>query len=155
MTRNRDAIGALVLFVLFAAYGMQALQIAVFPGQEMEPFKPRTMPFALAICGMLLCGLRVIQAVRAPQAEDAGWAGYDWRRAGFLCLNMILYGFLFTRAGFLLATIVFLLIGFVILGERRKSVLLFLPAAFTVVFWLLITRLLGLYLAPGAWLPVA
>lgn len=155
MTFNRDAVASLLLFVLFAAYGIQAMQIEVFPGQELEPFKPRTMPFALAVCGMFLCGIRCVQTLRGSSAVATSWQHYDWKRAAFLCINMIIYGFLFTRLGFFAATITFLLAGFVILGERRLFMLVLLPAVFTFAFWLLATRLLGLYLAPGSWLPLA
>jgi putative tricarboxylic transport membrane protein len=153
MTLNRDALATLFLFVLFATYGFLALQIDVFPGQETEPFKPRTLPFALAICGMCLSVIRCLQALRQPADAQRAWRSYDWRRAGLLCVNMIVYGFLFTRMGFLIATALFLAMGFVVLGERRFVVLCTLPAIFAGVFWLLATKLLGLYLAPGTWLP--
>ena len=65
---------------------------------------------------------------------------------------MLGYGLLMNPLGFVLATTVFLLAGFVILGERRRVVLLFLPIAFSVFFYLLMTEGLGLYLAPGAWM---
>lgn len=155
MRLNRDAVSAILLFVLFAAYGLQAMQIEVFPGQELEPFKPRTMPFALAVCGMFLCLIRCLQTLRESTGDVSTWQDYDWKRAAYLCVNMIVYGFLFTRLGFLAATVMFLMVGFVILGERRLAILIPLPIAFTVLFWLLATRLLGLYLAPGSWLPLA
>ena len=44
------------------------------------------------------------------------------------------------------------LAGFLILGERRRSVLLFLPLAFSVAFFLVMTEGLGLYLASGSWI---
>ena len=44
MTRRGHILAALFLFVLFVAYGLQATMIPSFPGQELEPFKPRTMP---------------------------------------------------------------------------------------------------------------
>lgn len=155
MTSRRDAFAALFLFVLFAAYGLQATQIAVFPGQELEPFKPKTMPIALAIGGMLLCVARILQALRATPSAAVDWATYDWKRAAILCVVMLGYGFLFNRAGFIPATTLFLLAGFYTLGERRVTMLLFLPLVFSVLFWLTMTRLLDLYLATGDWWPYA
>ena len=153
MTLSRDVIAALVLLIVFAAYGMEAQNIAVFPGQELEPFKPRTMPFALSICGVLLCVIRILQTLRVPTVPGDNAAGYDWKRAGILCLVMLGYGFLFTRAGFVVATGIFLTAGFYTLGERRITVLVLLPIVFTAIFWALMTQLLGLYLAPGTWWP--
>ena len=58
MSDRMHFIATLCLFVLFAAYGLEALTIPLFPGQEDEPFKPRTMPVALALAGMVLAGIR-------------------------------------------------------------------------------------------------
>jgi putative tricarboxylic transport membrane protein len=68
---------------------------------------------------------------------------------------MLGYGFAFTPLGFIPATTLFLLPGFFTLGERRKAVLLFLPLAFSLLFWAVMTQVLGLYLAPGDWWPGA
>ena len=153
MTVSRDAIAALLLLAVFTAYGLLATQIDLFPGQETEPFKPRTMPYALAITGVALALLRLLQTMRIP-ASQRDWRGFDWSRAGLLCLCMLGYGAAFVPLGFMPSTILFLTAGFLVLGERRRSVLIILPASFTIVFWLLITRVLGLYLAPGVLVPV-
>lgn len=151
MSLQRDALVAIFLFVVFAAYGQQALQIGVFPGQELEPFKPGTMPIALAVFGMLLCVIRVLQTLRKNQSSDFEWRGYDWKKAALLCVVMLGYGLAFVPLGFIVATTLFLLAGFVSLGERRPLVLLFVPIIFTLCFWAAMTQLLGLYLAPGDW----
>lgn len=151
---NRNHITAtLILFVLFAAYGYQALQIPLFPGQELEPFKPRTMPVLLAATGLLLTAIRMFKLVHGDGTEGSiGLKGLNWAPVIWLCVAMLGYGFLMNPLGFVLATTLFLLAGFLILGERRKSVLLFLPVTFSAAFFLLMTRGLGLYLAPGAWM---
>jgi putative tricarboxylic transport membrane protein len=150
---RRDTIAAIFLLVVFAAYGQQALQIEMFPGQEFEPFKPRTMPVALAVSGILLCIIHMLQTFREKSQEIVPWPGYDWRRAGILCAVMLGYGYAFTPLGFIVATILFLLAGFLTLGERRLPVLLLLPVFFTFGFWAVMTQLLGMYLAPGNWWP--
>lgn len=154
MSLSRDSIAAILLFVVFAAYGQQAIHIDVFPGQELEPFKPRTMPIALAVGGMLLCAIRILQTLKSKATDATEWAGYDWFRGAALCLVMLAYGFLFTPLGFMLATTLFLATGFLVLGERRMIALLALPMGFTVLFWAVMTQLLGLYLAPGNWWPL-
>lgn len=153
MSARQQVVATLLLFVVFAAYGYQALQIPLFPGQELEPFKPRTMPVLLAAAGLLLTAIHIIQLARAERAEPGpGLSGLHWAPAAWLCAAMLGYGFLMNPLGFVLATTVFLLAGFVILGERRRAVLLFLPVAFSIAFYLLMTEGLGLYLAPGAWM---
>ena len=155
MSDRHDTVAALILLVLFVVYGNLALQIEVFPGQEFEPFKPRTMPITLALSGILLCALRVFQSLRSQATDVTDWSGYDWKRAALLCLVMLGYGFAFTPLGFIPATTLFLVAGFFTLGERRKAVLLFLPLAFSLLFWAVMTQVLGLYLAPGDWWPGA
>ena len=153
MTRRDHRIATAILFVAFAAYGLEALTIPLFPGQELEPFKPRTMPLALAVAGLLLCGIRVLQLSRGADAE-AGMRldGLHWMPVLRLCLAMLAYGYLMIPLGFVLATTLFLVAGFLVLGERRRSILLFLPLAFSVAFFIVMTQGLGLYLAPGTWL---
>ena len=153
MSVRNHVIATLVLFAIFAAYGYQALQIPLFPGQELEPFKPKTMPILLAAAGLILCAIRVFKLVRGEGIEGSlGLAGLNWLPAAWLCAAMLGYGFLMNPLGFVLATTLFLLTGFLILGERRRTILTILPIAFSVIFYLLMTEGLGLYLAPGNWM---
>ena len=153
MSIRNHIIATLFLFVVFAAYGYQALQIPLFPGQELEPFKPRTMPVLLAAGGLLLTAIRIFELARGEEAGGSlDIAGLNWMPAAWLCAVMVAYGFLMNPLGFVVATTLFLLAGFLILGERRRTVLLFLPLAFSLAFFLLMTEGLGLYLAPGAWM---
>jgi putative tricarboxylic transport membrane protein len=152
MNNKFQIAAAVVLFVFFMAYGMQALTIPLFPGQELEPFKPRTLPVALAVAGLLLCVIRLVQLVRLQTAIDGpDFGSMNWWPVIQLCIGMLMYGFLMLPLGFILATMLFLLAGFLILGERRRAVLLFLPSAFSLGFFLLMTQGLGLYLSTGTW----
>lgn len=149
MSLNRDAAAAFVLLAAFLAYGYGVTLIELFPGQETEVFSPRTMPWALAVGGVVLCLLQVFRCLRRNGPERTGFGDFDWSRAALLCANMIGYGLLFEPLGFLLATALFLGAGFLVLGERRIGLLTVLPLAFSGLFWLIMTRMLGLYLAPG------
>ena len=152
MKPSRDTYGALVLFALCAAYGLEATNIDLFPGQEAEPFRPNTLPYTLALSGMALTFLQIVRTFRESGVAATGWRAFDWARTAGLCVCMLAYGFLLSRLGFVIATALFLAGGFVLLGERRRLVLLLLPAGFSVGFWLMATGLLGLYLPPGRWL---
>ena len=152
MTRRAHQIATLFLLAVFVAYGLEALTIPLFPGQEQEPFKPRTMPVALALAGIVLLLIRLGQLILVPEESDGdAIAGFDWPSAGWLCAWMVLYGLALTPLGFVVATTLFLIAGFVTLGERRPLLLAALPLLFSLAFFLLMTRGLGLYLAPGLW----
>jgi len=149
MSINRDALAAMILLAGFLGYGYQATTITLFPGQETEVFSPRTMPYALAIAGVLLSALQLFRCLGKSVTEHEVLTGFDWARASLLCLNMVVYGLLFVPLGFIMATALFLAGGFAILGERRLWLLTATPLLFTVIFWALMTQVLGLYLAPG------
>jgi len=62
---------------------------------------------------------------------------------------MVLYGIGIPWLGFIVASILFLLAGFYILGERRIGRMLLAAVPLVVVLWLLMSKLLGVYIAPG------
>jgi putative tricarboxylic transport membrane protein len=137
-------------FLAFSiAYGWQATGIDIFPGQEYEPFTPQTFPLALSVIGAVLGLAQVAKSLRAPASEAAAWGRYDWPRVGLLLLSMVVYGATFTWLGFLLSTTLFLLAGYLILGERRVLIVGSASILVTVGFWLIMTKILGIYLAPG------
>jgi putative tricarboxylic transport membrane protein len=73
--------------------------------------------------------------------------GYRWGTAGLICALMVAYGLTVRPAGFLISTSLFLAIGFFILGERRWLVLLGVSVPLVVLFWLLMTQVLNVYIA--------
>ena len=58
---------------------------------------------------------------------------------------------LITRAGFILSTFVFLNGGFWILGEQRPKVMFYMSLPLVLLFWLLMTKFLHVFLPPGSW----
>ncbi len=87
--------------------------------------------------------------MQAPKSKGEPWNRYDWPRVGLLLLTMVAYGATFTWLGFLVSTMLFLGAGYLILGERRLVVIGSASVLVTVGFWLIMTKLLGIYLAPG------
>jgi putative tricarboxylic transport membrane protein len=149
MALNRDVFAALGFLAFSIAYGWQATGIEMIPGQEYEPFTPQTFPLALSVIGGLLALAQVAKSLREPPAQSESWARYDWIRVGLLLLSMVLYGASFTWLGFIVSTILFLVAGYVILGERRILVISAASILVTLGFWAIMTKLLGIYLAPG------
>lgn len=149
MTLSRDAVAALSFLALSIAYGWHAGSIQLFPGQEFEPFTPRTFPYALALIGAVLSLVQLVSVLRRPPARGESWGGFDWGRVAALVVAMVLYGAAFKPLGFVIATSLFLAAGYLILGERRWTVVLGASAPVALVFWALMTQVLGLYLDPG------
>ncbi len=142
---TRDRIGALLLLAFSIFYGVRTLYIPLLPFQADAAFTARSMPWALSVLGVVLS--LVLLARRGDGARiDA--AGFQWRRAGFLCALMVAYGLTVRPAGFLISTSLFLIGGFVILGERRVWLILVASVPIVVFFWVLMTQFLGVFIEP-------
>ena len=151
-----DRVSALFFLALSIAYGVLAQDIRLLPFAAGDVFTPRTMPTGLAIVGAIIATLMLIlPGRRDPDKPHAmtdligTWRGFAWGRIGSLLVAMSIYAALLTRLGFIISTILFLIAGYWILGERRWSILLLASVPVVVVFWVLLTQLLGIYLEPG------
>ena len=145
MNITNDRIGGLIFLALSLGYGLSAMQIPMFPGDELEPFNARTLPYALAALGAVLSLLLLL----APGGERFRLPDMDWPLAAKLLLAMLGYGALLELLGFFLATSLFLLVGYWLLGERRPLMLLMCSFPLVAGFWLVLAKLLDIYLAPG------
>jgi len=144
----RDRVGALIFLAICLCYGYQTLQIPMIPGDEYEPFTARTLPTILTYIGVALSLLLLVTG--QPDKQSGAVLTFNWKLLiGFLVL-MAMYGVGLTYLGFVIATSLFLLAGFYLLGERRKSILLGASFPFVIAFYLLLTQGLDVYLEPGA-----
>ncbi len=148
---NRDRIAALIFFFISLGYGWMSTGIEMFPGAEEEVFNPRTLPYALALTGVVLSLLMLvfIPVGRRHLQFLAAFRGMQWGRVCQLVLSMLVYGHLLEQLGFTLATFLFLVAGCWILGERKAKNILLVSLPLSLGFWFILTRLLGIYLSPG------
>ncbi|EDM67345.1 MAG: tripartite tricarboxylate transporter TctB family protein [Moritella sp.] len=151
---NRDRVSGLIFLLACLIYGYQTTQIQLFPGDEYEAFTARTLPYLLTFAGIVMSLLLIVMSPSRPCAdnscaEQSSDQDLDWRLLGSFVILMVGYGIGLTWLGFVLATSLFLLIGFWLLGERRKAVLLGASFPFVTLFWLLLTKVLDIYLEPG------
>jgi len=151
MHLTRDRVGGLIFLALSLSYGYHAGQLEMLPGDEFEPFTARTMPLALAAIGTLLSSLLFITAMMKPVSSDdqISVEGFDLALTGKLLGLIVLFGLALHWIGFLLATVLFLLGGYWLLGERRPKVLLLASVPFAIGIWVILAQLLDIYLAPG------
>lgn len=143
----RDRVGGLIFLIFCLTYGYQTTNIPLFPGDEYEPFTARTLPLILTTTGILFSLLLIVMA--QPDEKSGAVFGFNWQLLISFILLMSAYGVGLTWLGFILATSLFLLAGFWILGERRKSILFGASFPFVTAFWLLLTKVLDIYLEPG------
>ena len=147
MTIAKDRIGGLIFLALSIGYGFSITLIPMYPGDEYEVFTAKTLPTALAILGAILSLVLIVSARNETKSE---LPSLDWTIALKLIALMVSYGVILEPLGFLIATSVFLFVGYWILGERRKLILFLCSVPLVIFFWYVLTQLLDIYLAPGA-----
>lgn len=148
----REKVGALVMLLFSIAYGLLATKIPLTFLSQQETFTARTMPYALSVVGSLLSlAILVLPTVdpsgRSSLREETH--GMDWATAIQLVVLMAVFGMTMKWLGFIVASILFLLVGFWILGERRIKLMLFAAIPLVFVLWGIMSLLLGVYIAPG------
>ena len=142
---SRDRVGALILLVFFVAYGYLSTTITLLPFQLNQAFHARTAPQFLTFAGVILA---LVLLIKPGDPRPVDTAGMTFKRVALLCALMVFYGFTVRWLGFLIATSVFLMGGFWVMGERRWKVLVGASLPVVVGFWLLMTQALDVFVAP-------
>jgi putative tricarboxylic transport membrane protein len=148
----REKVGALLILLFSVAYGLLAGKIQLSFLSQQEVFTARTMPYALAVAGIFLSLAIIVLPTVDPEGKKSlaeETEGMDWSTAILLVVLMLVFGLIMKWLGFILSSILFLLGGFWILGERRIKRMLFSAVLLVVAFWFIMSVLLGVYIAPG------
>jgi putative tricarboxylic transport membrane protein len=141
---TKDRIGALLMLAFSIAYGLLSYRIPLLPFQEAAAFTARTGPKALAVLGIVLSLMLLVK----PGGEAPDTEGFTWGRGAILCGLMLFYAATVRPLGFIPATTLFLLGGFLTLGERRWGVLLGASVPVVVAFWALMDMGLDVTVRP-------
>jgi len=148
----REKVGALIILLFSVAYGLLARKIPLSFLSQQEVFTARTMPYGLAIIGVLLSFFIIVLPTVDPEGKKSlseTTEGMDWSTAIQLVILMMVFGLIMKWLGFILSSVLFLMGGFWILGERRFRLMLFSALLLVAVLWFIMAFLLGVYLAPG------
>jgi putative tricarboxylic transport membrane protein len=148
----REKVGALVLLAFSIAYGLLAFKIPLSFLAQQEFFTSRTMPYALAVLGIILAILILVMPTVDPTGKRTlkeETRGMDWMKAIYLVIAMVIYGLFMKWLGFIIASILFLMAGFYILGERNIKKMVVAAIPLVILLWFVMSTLLGVYIAPG------
>jgi len=156
MKISKNVIGALIFFIFSVCYGYYAQQIPLYPGEEYDVFTSQSMPTLYAALGIAVSVLAIILSVIADMKSTSDSVNtpqyFDkkgWIKVVSLLVLMAYYGATLEQLGFILSTISFLVFGYLILGERSKKRLFLASVPVVIVFWAIMTQLLGIYLTTG------
>ena len=148
---------ALVILCMALAYGYAAfftMDGLLPPFMQRNPIWPSTFPKILAVLTIattlvILLGLeKPAGPAKSPDIDYRRLWDYNLGQALLLLGLMVAYALLLRPAGFLASTSGFLILGAVILGERKWFVLV--PVAVIAAFfvWYLVDEVLGIFLRP-------
>ncbi len=148
----REKIGALLILLFSVAYGLLARKIPLSFLSQHEVFTARTMPYGLAVAGIVLSLAIIVFPTVDPSGKTSlakETKGMDWSTAILLVVLMLVFGLIMKWLGFILSSILFLIGGFCILGERRIMRMIFSAVFLVGALWFIMSVLLGVYIAPG------
>ena len=149
----------LILLGICLAYGYAAwftMDGNLAPFMRRNPIWPSTFPKVLSVLGILTALVIVLGLEKSdkPREENPSMIVYRQLKefklgqAGLLLGLMVLYALMLRPAGFIVATISFLVVGSVILGERKWHIMIPVAALATGVVWYLVQGVLGIFLRP-------
>lgn len=145
MFLTKDRLGGLLLLIFCIFYASKIGDIRILPFQVNQAFTPRTIPQVLAVLGI---GLSLLIMVFPGNRERFDLGQLNWPLGlAFLAL-MSVYGLAVRPAGFLLATSLFLMAGFAMLGERNVVKLVLVSVPLVVAFWVLMNYGLSVFVEP-------
>ncbi|NOX15611.1 MAG: tripartite tricarboxylate transporter TctB family protein [Epsilonproteobacteria bacterium] len=149
----KSRIGATFFLIFSAFYFYKSFDIHLLKGTYYETMTAQTFPYYLGILGILVSVLILIFSFIKIDKDDfmdmKKLRTYDFKKGLYLVLAMIFYGYTIRSLGFVISTIIFLIFGFRILEEKNWKIILLTSFGVSIVFWLLLTQLLGIYVENG------
>jgi len=150
---------ALALFFLLVSliYGYTAFFIidaTLPPYAKLSPVWPSSFPKIIALVGIVIGFFLIFSQSNKNESSAINmhtFMSYRLRPALALLSMMVAYALLLRPMGFVISTFSFLVIGAVILGERKLVLLTLIASVCAVGIWYLVQQVLGIYLRPWPW----
>ena len=144
MNISPSKIISLLFFIFSGFYLYTAHQIQVFAFDENAAFNAKTFPIYLGYAGLIFSAIYIVLPETKPSNVDL--KVLDYKKTIMLVILMILYGITILRAGYFLSTSIFLILSYVVLGERKWFWIFILSFPFVAMFMYLLHGLLNIYL---------
>lgn len=150
MTKN--ILGSIFFLAFSIFYFINVFSIKKMPGSQWEVMTASSFPFYIGIAGIIISSLILILSF-VYKDEDVLSLDYlkslDFKTTIYFIIAMIFYGFTIRSLGFIIATFIFLGVGFLILKERNIKRVFLISIGVSVGFYLILNNLLGVYIDPG------
>ena len=154
-----NRVVALVLLAFSSGYLYLAYSYHLLPFERFLAVKPNTMPMGLAIGG-IICSLIILIQPQIPDVEGDGTVNrpdaeylqnpqnFNWGQGIGLLVLAAVYAVSLHALGFLFCTSAFLVLGGILLGERRYTFLIPIAITASVLVWYLVDEVLTIFLRP-------
>ena len=116
----------------------------MFTFDEDAAFNAKTFPIYLGYAGLVFSALYLILPETKP--SDVDLSILDYKKTITLVILMVLYGLTILRVGYFLSTSIFLVLSYIVLGERKWIWIFILSFPFVAIFMYLLHGLLNIYL---------
>jgi len=152
---SKNKVGSSFILLFSLIYLAAIFKIPVNESLSYDVVSARTLPYCLALVAILVCLLQIFVSAEDDAEDDAEESlyaaiqGFQWQPCLQLTAAMFLYGMSFEFLGFLLATFLFLLVGFAILKEKRYLLSLSVAGGVALFMWLVLTQLFSIHLDSG------
>lgn len=150
MTKN--AVGSIFFLIFSSFYFFNVFNIKKMPGSQFEVMTASTFPFYIGLSGIIISFLILILSFINKDKDFLNLKylkSLDFKTTIKFVFIMIFYGFTIRPLGFILSTIIFLVIGFILLKEKSVKTILLISFGVSIGFYVLLNNILGVYLEPG------
>jgi len=150
MTKN--AIGSIFFLAFSCFYFFNVFSIKKMPGNQFEVMTASTFPFYIGIFGIIISLLILILSFVKKDTDFLPMEyikTLDFKTTIYFIIAMLFYGFTIRTLGFIISTIIFLMIGFVLLKEKNLKRIMLISCGVSIGFYLLLNNVLGVYIDPG------
>jgi putative tricarboxylic transport membrane protein len=148
------ALFFLTVSIIYAYTAFFTIDANLPPFAKLSPIWPSSFPKIISTMSVVLGFALVFSKPSAnakPELNFEQLQDYSWFPAIALLGMMIAYALLLRPVGFLVSTFSFLVLGSIVLGERK----LLLPSIISLIcsggIWYLVQEVLGIYLRPWPW----
>lgn len=153
MTLERLLALLFVMIAIIYAYTAFFLMDASLPPfAKNSPIWPSTFPKVIGSLGLLIGLVLIANSVNQDFAEAQQkmneLKSYEWKPVLIFIAMMIAFALMLRPAGFIFSSITFLVLGAIVLGERRYIFLAIIATIFSFGIWYLVQEVLGIFLRP-------